>query len=133
MLVGSAVLAAAQAAPARQDKIVSFRMPSKNIACAYITGFGKPFLRCDLLSGLKPEPRGRCKEGDWSAVEMTRRGKAHPICISDTVYSNRAPVLKYGRTWKKGGFTCKSRKSGLTCKNRAGHGFFLSRERWSVH
>jgi hypothetical protein len=35
----------------------SFRTPSRNIACLYAF----QMLRCDILSGLRPEPRGRCE------------------------------------------------------------------------
>ena len=66
-------------------------------------------------------------------LRMTRKGKARPLCVSDSVYDPRAPIVKYGHTWKRGGFTCHSKRKGLKCSNRAGHGFFLSRERWSVH
>jgi hypothetical protein len=41
-------------------------------------------------------------------------------------------VLPYGRSWSKGSFTCLSSRIGVSCANRAGHGFFLSRERWIV-
>jgi hypothetical protein len=40
------------------------------------------------------------------------------------------PILGYGRTWRRGGFACASRRTGVTCRNRAGHGFVLARERW---
>ncbi len=87
-------------------------------------------LRCDILSGLKPEPRGRC-ELDWTGVAMGT-GKAGPACAGDTVYDLKAPVLGYGRTWRRGPFTCLSMRVGLSCSNRSGHGFFLSRESWSA-
>ena len=38
-------------------------------------------------------------------------------------------VLRYGSRWTHAEVTCRSRTSGLTCRNRAGHGFFLSRQR----
>lgn len=133
VLCAGLAFAVVRPAGARESKIVSFRLPSKNIACAYISGFGKPFLRCDLLSGLAPEPRGACREGDWAAVYMTKTGRARPSCISDTVYDSRAPFLRYGHTWSHFGFTCRSRPTGLTCANSGRHGFFLSRQRWSVH
>jgi hypothetical protein len=135
LLLAAAALLGAAAVQGADAKIVSFRMPSKNIACAYINerSISPPFLRCDVLSGLKPKPRGRCREGDWAAVEMGRLARARAICISDTVYSNRAPVLRYGRTWRKGGFTCVSRRTGLTCRNLRRHGFFVSRSSWRVY
>jgi hypothetical protein len=48
------------------------------------------------------------------------------------VFHGWKPVLAYGETWRKRGFTCYSRAIGLTCRNTQGHGFFLSRERWHV-
>lgn len=138
LLFAAAVLALALVAPAagagRGAKFVYFRMPSKNIACAYMAGYGGPTsLRCDIFSKLKPKPHGICLEGVWSAVYLTKTGKGRAICISDTVYNAKAPFLAYGKTWRYDGFTCVSETTGLTCSNRYGHGFFLSRERYRVH
>jgi hypothetical protein len=117
----------AAVAPLHTNK---FKTPSGNIACA-MHAFSGSFLRCDILSGLKPEPSRRC-EGDWTGASMLEIRKAGPVCAGDTVYDSRAPVLAYGRTWSRDGFRCVSRRTGLTCTNRRGHGFFLSRERWRV-
>jgi hypothetical protein len=120
------VAVVAAAAQGSAEVYVSFRMPSKNIACGY---FAPPAtLRCDILSGLQPEPRRRC-EGDWTGVSMGT-GRAGPTCAGDTVYDPRAPVLRYGSVWKRGPFTCVSLLIGISCANRTGHGFFLSKERW---
>jgi Family of unknown function (DUF6636) len=127
LLVAIAVAAAAQA---RESVFVKFRMPSGNIACGYSTDFGPVTLRCDILSGLRPEPRRRC-ELDWTGLSMGR-GSARPTCAGDTVYDRRAPVLQYGSVWKRGPFTCVSLLIGLSCANRTGHGFFLSKERWAA-
>jgi hypothetical protein len=130
MVVVAVVCAAAAAASAqgRESVYVSFRMPSGNIACGYSTDFGPVTLRCDILSGLRPEPRGRC-ELDWTGLSMGR-GSARPTCAGDTVYDRKAPVLKYGTVWKRGPFTCLSLLIGLSCVNSTGHGFFLSKQRW---
>ena len=130
MVVVAVVCAVAVAASAqgRESVYVSFRMPSGNIACGYSTDFGPVTLRCDILSGLRPEPRGRC-ELDWTGLSMGR-GSARPTCAGDTVYDRKAPVLKYGSVWKRGPFTCVSLLIGLSCVNSTGHGFFLSKERW---
>lgn len=130
VLVGGLTGAAGAALDSR-DAFVPFRMPSKNIACAYVTGFGPVTLRCDIFSGLKPEPRRPC-ELDWTGVSMGSVGRARPTCAGDTVYDPKAPVVAYGSVWKRGPFTCLSSWAGLSCANRAGHGFFLSRERWAV-
>jgi hypothetical protein len=129
-LVCVALVAAALAATAqsRAMAFVTFQMPSKNIGCGYLSGFGPVVLRCDIRSGLKPEPRGRC-ELDWTGISMGA-GAARPTCAGDTVFAPSAPVLAYGSVWKRGAFTCLSSRIGLSCANRAGYGFFLSKERW---
>lgn len=134
LIVVSAVAAASAQATrvAPSVKLASFRTPSKNIACLYRSA-GPAGIRCDIFSKLRPPPsKGRCTEGVWSAVTMTRTGKAYPICISDTVYNPKAPILAYGRSWEVGGFVCSSKRTGLTCRNLRGHGFFLSRQSWRV-
>ena len=130
MVVVAVVCAVAVAASAqgRESVYVSFRMPSGNIACGYSTDFGPVTLRCDILSGLRPEPRRRC-ELDWTGLSMGR-GSARPTCAGDTVYDRKAPVLRYGSVWKRGPFVCLSLLVGLSCVNTTGHGFFLSKERW---
>jgi len=127
-LVGA--VAVAGSAQGSESVYVTFRMPSKNIACAYFTGFGPVGLRCDILSGLKPRPRRSC-ENDWVGLSLGA-GSVGPTCAGDTVFDPRAPVLAYGKVWKRGPFTCLSSRVGLSCANRVGQGFFLSKERWAV-
>ena len=89
-------------------------------------------LRCEVASHLNPVPKqaGRCVEGVWGrAVLMGSTGPAHALCISATVLEPTAPVLAYGRVWKRGAFGCSSRATGLTCRNSSGHGWHLSRDR----
>jgi hypothetical protein len=117
--------AAALAAAAPQAAIVGFRTPSGNIGCQADTRI----LRCDVLSGLRPEPRAAC-ELDWTGLLLGPRGRARPSCAGDTAVDRGAPVLAYGRRWRHGPFACLSRRVGLRCTNAAGHGFFLSREGW---
>lgn len=105
----------------------SFRMPSGNIACIY----GASSLRCDILSGLRPDPRGRC-ELDWTGLTLGVRGTARPTCAGDTVYDRRSPVLAYGHTWRRAGLVCRSLRTGLRCTNRTGRGFVLAREAWRL-
>ena len=110
--------------PARSE---SFQMPSKNNGCL----FGFRQRRCDIVSGLEPEPNEIC-DFDWVGVDMGVSGPAAANCGSDTVYDAGAPVLEYGSTWSRGGITCDSEESALTCTNREGHGFSLARGSWSV-
>jgi len=106
-------------------KTPTFQMPSKNIGCATSEGV----LVCDILSGLKPEPKQQC-EVDWTGMEMERLGPAQPRCAGDTAYDQSAPVLEYGTSWSRGGFTCVSQKSGVQCRNEENHGFLLARTVW---
>ncbi len=98
-----------------------FRMPSKNVGCIYYSGV----LRCDILSGLVPEPRGSC-DLDWTGFVLDETS-AQPECAGDSVYDEGAPVLAYGEHWAKGSITCDSREAGLRCQNGSGHGFTLAR------
>jgi hypothetical protein len=114
-----------------QAVLVQFRTPSANIGCVYSSepGRGGPYLRCDILSGLKPKPaRPRGCNLDWTfGFQMNATGRARTVCAGDTTVDKRAKVLRYGQKWANGGFTCTSRLAGLRCRNRSGHGFFLSR------
>ena len=104
----------------------SFQMPSKNIGCTS----GEGVLVCDILSGLKPEPKRKC-ELDWTGMELERLGPSQPRCAGDTAYDQSAPVLQYGTSWSRGGFTCVSQENGVQCRNEENHGFLLAREVWT--
>jgi hypothetical protein len=129
---GVALLFAVGAATASADGF--FQTPSRNIGCVYVAPFGvkdRPYLRCDIGGGLHPLPPrpGSC-DLDWGyGYSMSDTGRARPFCAGDTARDPRAPVLPYGRTWRRGPFTCASQRTGLRCTNRTRHGFFLSRER----
>jgi hypothetical protein len=124
-------LALAFAASA-QAVTVQFRTPSANIGCVFSSEPGRvgPYLRCDILSGLKPKPaRPKGCTLDWTfGFQLRWKGRATTVCAGDTAVDRRARVLRYGKTWSRGGFTCVSRRTGLRCKNRAGHGFLLSKQ-----
>jgi hypothetical protein len=116
------------AAPSTADHdYARFQMPSHNVGC----GVDAEVLRCDILSGLRPEPSEPC-ELDWTGVVLDAESAAQPECAGDTVLDQTAPVLAYGETWSRDNITCVSRESGLECKNAAGHGFTLARESWNA-
>jgi hypothetical protein len=124
------VLAAAGAASAATS--ITFRTPTGNIGCAFMSGGGlEPNLRCDIRSGIRPKPpRPRVCSHDWGfSYAMAPTGTARALCAGDTVIRPMAKVLAYGKTWSHVGFTCTSRVPGVRCTNRSGHGFFLSRAR----
>ena len=102
-----------------------FKMPSGNISCHLPRGAA---LRCDVYSGLNPEPEKEC-ELDWVGLLLGRRGRARPNCAGDTV-PEAQQVLEYGEKWERGGRTCRSKQSGLHCWNEAGYHFKLSRDSW---
>jgi hypothetical protein len=127
-----ALACAATAAPQTQSAAnvssLTFRTPSKKIACAW----APTILRCDVLPGLRPKPRGRC-ELDWTGLQLVSHERARPVCAGDTVNTGRAPVLRYGQTWRRAGITCTvTRAVGLRCRNRAGRGFVLTIRRWDT-
>jgi hypothetical protein len=107
-------------------KTPTFQMPSKNIGC----GTSEGVLVCDILSGLNPEPKRKC-ELDWTGMEMERLGPSQPRCAGDTAYVQSAPVLEYGTSWTRGGFTCVSQEYGVQCRNQENHGFMLARKAWA--
>jgi hypothetical protein len=103
----------------------AFRMPSRNIGCALTGGD----LRCDILSGLKPEPDRGC-ELDWVGLVLPAAGAPEPLCAGDTIYDQSAPILAYGAMWHGAQIWCESQKTGLDCINRTGGSFRLAREGW---
>jgi hypothetical protein len=114
----------------RQPTILTaprFRMPSRNIGCALSEGV----LRCDALSGLRPEPAKPC-ELDWVGIVLPPEGPATPNCTGDTIYDPRAPTLAYGEMWHGRAFWCESQPSGLLCVNPHSErgSFLLSRAHW---
>jgi Family of unknown function (DUF6636) len=114
-----------------QLSTASFRTPSRNMGCVFHPQRpSRPaFLRCDLLSGLRPQPARRC-ELDWVGLGLTPRGRAAPICAGDTAVDPASRILAYGRAWRRGPFRCISRRTGLRCTNAASRGFVLARRSW---
>jgi hypothetical protein len=115
--------------PASADaSVVFFQTPSHNIGCAYSSS--PSTLRCDIRSGLRPRPPrpGNC-DVDWGdSYGLGATGRATITCHGDTAIDARSRVIRYGSTWRRGPFTCRSRATGLRCRNRSGHGFFMSRQ-----
>ena len=122
-------LALAFAAPA-QAIVVQFHTPTSNIGCVYSSepGRGGPYLRCDILSGLKPKPaRPKGCHLDWGfGFQLRAKGRATTVCAGDTAVDKHARALRYGSKWSRGGFVCTSRRTGLLCRNSSRHGLFLS-------
>jgi hypothetical protein len=124
------LVAAALAAPALASPLPGVRTPSHNITCAVTPAA----LHCDITQAVyRARLQKRCIAPptglDWHGFELTPAGKGAVTCSGGVLVMGpvRYVTLRYGRTWRNGTYTCKSRITGLTCTNRAGHGLFLSR------
>jgi hypothetical protein len=114
--------------------ITGFQTPSGNIFCAYVSFENLRELRCDISRTTNaPPPKPKSCEHDWGyAFGLSPRGKGHRICVSDTPMDPSFKKLAYGRTWKRGPFTCRSRTAHLRCTNTRGHGFQLNRSKQTL-
>ena len=120
-----AVPTLSHAAPLRTRK---FQTPSGNIVCHLRAD--EPKLRCDIRSGLNPEPRRSC-DFDWVGLLLSRSSGARANCASDAIPARDPAVLQYGRKWERAGRVCVSRRTGLHCWNYSGYHFKLARDDWS--
>ena len=134
-LLAATVLAvlAVSATAAPQKSYFTFKAQGGLVQCGIFVGgtYSESLLRCDIRTGLKPKvkrPKG-CHFDYGSTLELRGTGRAFPGCVSDAV-GRIQMTLGYGRTYKKGPFTCTSTRAGLTCRNTARHGFFLSKSAW---
>jgi hypothetical protein len=135
------------AAAATLPGIVS---PSGNIRCTYLppakddTGhLLAAVLLCDIRqSSYAAELQDRClnpngQKGagvDWHGFGLGPRTRGSLVCSGGLLVTKPAKyaTLAYGKSWRRGVFTCASRITGITCTNPAGHGLFVSRRSWRV-
>jgi hypothetical protein len=129
-ILAFAFVAAALAAPALAAPFPGVRTPTRNITCAVTPAA----LHCDITqAAYRTRLQKRCIAPptglDWHGFELTPAGKGAVTCSGGVLVMGpvRYVTLRYGRTWRHGAYTCRSRLAGLTCTNRAGHGLFLSR------
>jgi hypothetical protein len=122
LLVSLVALIGADAASAADP--IMWQSPSGNIACA-LEG---PRVRCDMRRVGAPVPaRPSPCYGDFGhAFAVTRTGtRGRRICVSDAVGGPGTPTIRYGRTWRRGGFACRVSEADVRCTNARGHGFAL--------
>jgi hypothetical protein len=113
-----------------------FRSPTGNIRC-----FVGNRLYCSIGSAayakqlqdrcLRPDGSGV----DWHGFALSANRRATVFCTSNPAYNPNTqrpsyPKLAYGKTFRRGAFSCTSRITGVTCRNRAGHSLFISRQSW---
>ena len=119
--LASAALLATATADARDPR--AFVTPSKNIMC---TTHGSE-LRCDMArTGTPRPPKPESCPADYGhSFGVSRTGnRGKRLCVGDAIGPEH-PVIAYGRTWRRNGFTCRVRRSGLRCTNPKNHGFEL--------
>jgi len=128
----AAVCICVAVAPAEGSAFFQLQTPSHNIACVG----DSHYIRCDTRFTTKysqPQFKPKGCDLDWGPLSMSPRGRAGVICAGDTALDPKAPVLRYGQSKVYAhAFRCTSRRTGLRCQNRAGHGWFLSRQRQSL-
>ena len=110
---------------------VFFNMPSGNVGCVYTPAGGVahyqptdggPELACDRI------------EPTYLRFILAARGKARRYNnVGDTSCCDGSNIFRYGNTWSKGPFVCKSTQNGLTCTRVGGNGFFISRATTKVY
>ena len=108
-----------------------FRSPSGNIGCAMDRSCG---VRCDIAKrGWRTPPKPRSCDLDFGqGVAVGSHGRARFVCAGDTVLGARR-LLAYGHGRRVGRYSCISKRVGMRCVNRRSrHGFFLSRQRFSL-
>jgi hypothetical protein len=122
-----ALLASLTSAASAQDTS-GFQSPSKNISCLVFPDGNKSALRCDVATmDSKPKRPPNCDLEYGQAFMMDAKGGAERICYGDALTDKPLPVVAYGETWQRNGFTCTVAQTGITCFNADRHGFALSR------
>ena len=120
-----AALTAMVRAPAAQA--VDFRTPSKAAYCDFVPQGGI----VDGVATPRTDDMFCWTPRDGFTVQMTVRGRPQEVAGRGShlegAYAPVTRVLRFGQRWRRGGFSCVSRRSGLTCVNRARHGWWLGR------
>jgi hypothetical protein len=107
---------------------IAFQVPSGNIHCRADDGY----LDCEMgVNNAKLPAKPKDCNLDWgNRFTMSPNGSAERACHGDTLGRNpKHPVLGYGKTWRRNGFTCVSKPTGLTCKNQNDRGWTLSKQK----
>ena len=133
LVLGLALAVTAVAAATASAKIRLFQSPTGNIGCVIAVGNGGNEARCDVAqhswqAGPKPK---NCELDYGQGLVVGTKHRAAFVCAGDTTL-HQGPVLRYGRTVRRGTMSCTSSTSGMTCRNGRGHGFFLSKQRYRL-
>jgi len=129
----AAAAGSGSAAASTPHHYTQFESPSRNIGCTLLGGLA----RCDILarSWSPPQRPASCPHivDFGQGLMVATRGAARFVCAGDTAADPRAPILPYGQIDIVGALQCSSAFAGMTCRSsRTGHGFFISRQRYSI-
>ena len=112
--------------------VKNFLSPSGNIYCNVGTSGPKG---CEINAGAVKDPdvcSGTPVSDRVGRVEF-QRGRAVPVCNTDTIRKPGAKVLPYGSATTFGSFACLSEAIGVTCINvRKTEGFFLHKGEYVI-
>ncbi len=88
------------ATPASAMDLQSFRSPSDNIHCMFITDGGATSVECELRSRTNARPAlpqpADCDLEWGNRFALDAKGKAGMVCHGDTLIDPSAPVVGYG-------------------------------------
>ena len=130
LVIAAAIAASATAAP--QPATFTFRTAG-GVRCEIEAPgtYAEALLRCDVRRVLKPRlrrPKG-CRYHYGSSLELRAKGRVFPGCVRDAIAAP-GPMIRAGKTYKRGPFTCKAARAGVSCRNAARHGFFVGKSAW---
>jgi hypothetical protein len=134
----TAAAAIALAAPSAAFAGAGFTVPSRNTTCGLVAageqeGVGAGlYCSSTYVRGISPDYLPGVAFPHNRKARPTGLGNDLSLAADGDLPKAARPVLGYGRTWRRGGYTCVSRSTGLTCR-RGSHGFLLSREKQSYY
>jgi hypothetical protein len=124
-------------APAVAQEAVSFHTPSDNIYCYGEVSGADTTIDCELLSQTNPKPLlpvpADCEQEWGSRFALKDGGTAFMVCAGDTLRSNDAMNLPYGKQLDFYGIACTATERYLECVNDDGHGFKISKAKQAMY
>ena len=134
-LAAAALAATIATASSAASRVPGFRTPTGNIRCLYVTGSSNTILCSISRASYAQQLQGRCMGPigagvDWHGFSLGASKKGAILCTGGILYAGRPSyaTLPYGKSFRRGAFTCTSRLAGVTCRSRSGHGIFVSRQ-----
>lgn len=111
-----------------------FRTPSGNIQCWLGRFAGSPSVACvPAEKGYQDPVDFGCELDVVPAFILAQDGAHYGSCQGDVVGIPGQRVLAYGTAAESGSIKCGSQETGVTCVDAdTGHGFMVSRERYTI-